>query len=280
MLNLQKLVIDRFVEELEWAYHQTYGDRLPLYGRTAAWCGKLALENIANSDALYHTVDHTVMVTMVGLAILQGKHLHEGGVSPQDWLHFTIALLCHDIGLVRGVCRQDHERTMATGIEGGVVELDPWVTDAALAPFHVDRSKLFVRERFGQPLFIEINIELICQFIEMTRFPIPKDDFYQETNTYGGLARAADFIGQLGDPNYLRKLPGLYYEQIEVDSSAKIEYKSLADMRTNYARFYWDEVSPYIQDALRYLRVTQEGKQWIANLHSHIFDIEHNYLSS
>jgi hypothetical protein len=35
-------------------------------------------------------------------------------------------------------------------------------------------------------------------------------------------------------------------------------------------------IHPYIQDALRYLRVTQEGKQWIANLHSYVFAIEHD----
>ena len=28
-------------------------------------------------------------------------------------------------------------------------------------------------------------------------------------------------------------------------------------------------------DALRYLELTIEGKQWIANLYSHIFTIEH-----
>ncbi len=277
MLNLQKLVIDRFVEELEYAYRQSYGDRMPLLGRTAAWCGKLALENISNSDALYHTVDHTVMVTMVGQAILQGKHLCEGGVSPQDWLHFTIALLCHDIGFVRGVCRQDDNKTVATGIHDGTVEVSLGSTDAALAPYHVDRSKLFVRERFSQPLFIEIDIDEIGEYIECTRFPIPDDPFYQATDSYAGLVRAADFIGQLGDPNYLRKLPALFHELEEVDAPAKIGYEGLEDMRHNYARFYWDVVNPYIQEALRYLRVTQEGKQWIANLHSHVFDIEHTY---
>jgi hypothetical protein len=34
-------------------------------------------------------------------------------------------------------------------------------------------------------------------------------------------------------------------------------------------------VQPYIGDALRYLRVTQEGQQWIANLYAHVFSIEH-----
>ena len=46
-------------------------------------------------------------------------------------------------------------------------------------------------------------------------------------------------------------------------------------MKKNYARFYWDVVSPLIQDALRYLHLTQEGKQWISNLYAHVFVSEH-----
>src|SRR5215469_12457381 len=45
--------------------------------------------------------------TLVGQEILRGKHISEGGVTPRDWLHFIISLLCHDIGYVRGVCRGD-----------------------------------------------------------------------------------------------------------------------------------------------------------------------------
>ncbi|RMH43291.1 MAG: metal-dependent phosphohydrolase [Gammaproteobacteria bacterium] len=277
MLNFQKLVIDKLVSELEAAYCQSYGNRSPLIGDTVVWCGYLALENIANTDALYHDVEHTAMVTLVGQAILQGKHLLEGGVTPRDWLHVMMALLCHDIGFVRGICRRDNGRIVATGVGDQVIEMPPGSTDAALAPYHVDRGKLFIQERFSQPLFIEIDIDAVTSYIEMTRFPIPDDDFHRQTDGYAGLVRAADFIGQLGDPNYLRKLPALYYELEEVDKDAKIGYKNLEDMRQNYARFYWDVVSPYIQEALHYLRVTQEGKQWIANLHSHVFDVEHHY---
>jgi len=32
----------------------------------------------------------------------------------------------------------------------------------------------------------------------------------------------------------------------------------------------WDIVGPYIHKPLRYLRVTQEGKQWVANLHASV----------
>ena len=34
-------------------------------------------------------------------------------------------------------------------------------------------------------------------------------------------------------------------------------------------------VTPYIDDALGYLRMTQEGKLWVANLYAHIFAEEH-----
>ncbi len=276
MLNIQKLIINQLIAELGTGYRQNYGDRTPFLGDTVAWCGHLALENIANSDALYHNLDHTVMVTMVGQAIIQGKHLTEGGVTPSDWLHMMIALLCHDIGFVRGICRGDDGNVIATGIGDQRVKLPVGITDAALAPYHVDRSKLFIKERFSRPLFVEIDTDLIMSYIEMTRFPIPQDELYQQTDSFAGLVRAADLIGQLGDPNYLRKLPALFHEVDEVDKVARFGSKSLDDLRRNYAGFYWNEINPYIQDALAYLRVTQDGKQWIANLHSHVFDIEHH----
>src|ERR671934_1802772 len=110
----------------------------------------MGLECIAGSDALYHDVEHTMMVTLVGQDILMGKHLRDGGVSPRDWLHFIISLLCHDIGYVRGICQNDSQGHYVTGKvtpQGDeTVELKEGSTDAALTPYHVERGKLFVRE--------------------------------------------------------------------------------------------------------------------------------------
>lgn len=276
MLNIQKLVIERFVQELRDAYEQTYSHLEPEYANIIAWTGRLALENIANSDALYHNVEHTIMVTLVGQAILKGKHLCEGGVTPKDWLLFIIALLCHDIGYVTGVCRADRDGEFATGVDDQTVKLPPGGTSAAMQPYHVDRSQLFVRERFGGTLFVAVDTDVITSYIEMTRFPPPEGEFYQDTKGYGGLVRAADFIGQLGDPRYTRKIPALFYEFEETGVNKLNNYTNPGDMRRSYADFYWKVVSHYIQDALRYLRVTQEGRQWIANLHAHVFDSEHN----
>ena len=48
------------------------------------------------------------MVTLVGQTILRGRIMVEE-VTPEDWLHFTVATLCHDIGYLRGVCPGDRD---------------------------------------------------------------------------------------------------------------------------------------------------------------------------
>jgi hypothetical protein len=279
MLTMYRITIDHFVEELQKAYRRTYSDLDPHLGNLIGWTGRLVLENISNSDALYHNLEHTVMVTMAGQSIIEGKHLVEGGVTPEDWMHYTLALLCHDIGYVRGVLKMDNANTCATGIGDEIVKLPDGGTDIALTPYHVDRSKQFVRERFGKKLLQDldsiIDVERIASYIEMTRFPPPKDEAYADTRHYGGLTRAADFIGQLGDPNYLRKTPALFYEFEETNSNEKLGYTVPADLRRSYAGFFWNVVNPYIEDALKYLQRTQEGKQWIANLYAHVFTAEH-----
>ncbi len=276
MFSLQNIIINHFVNELREAYQEMYSAMDAEYGNIIAWVGQLALENIANSDALYHNVEHTILVTLVGQSILKGKHLCQGGVTPRDWLLVTIALLCHDIGYVRGICQADKGDTIATGIGNEVVEVPPSGTNAMLQPFHVDRSKLFVRERFDGQLLVSIDAEAIVSYIEMTRFPVPEGESHKDTKGYGGLVRAADFIGQLGDPRYLRKIPALFYEFEETGMNEQTGYKNPEHMRRGYADFYWNVVSQHIQEALHYLRVTQEGRFWIANLHAHVFDSEHH----
>jgi hypothetical protein len=276
MLDVQKLVIEHFVQELRNSYQQTYNLLEPEYGNICAWVGHLALENIANSDALYHNIEHTILVTLVGQVILKGKQLVEGGVTPRDWMRFSIALLCHDIGYVKGICREDKGEQMASGRNGELITVPASGSDAALQPYHVDRSKLFVRERFARSVLSETDVDTICEYIEMTRFPIPNNEFHQRTDGFHGLARAADFIGQLGDPKYLRKIPALFYEFEETGANKLLGYRHPGDMREGYDEFYWGVVSKFIQEALRYLRVTTEGKLWIANLHAHVFDSEHN----
>ena len=67
----------------------------------------------------------------------------------------------------------------------------------------------------------------------------------------------------------------VYAEFLETGMAKSCGYTSPADMIEKYPAFFWGNVEPYIGDALRYLQVTQEGKQWIANLYAHVFSEEH-----
>ncbi len=86
--------------------------------------------------------------------------------------------------------------------------------------------------------------------------------------------RAADLVGQLGDPHYLRKSNALFYEFEECGLNRQLGYTSPADIVEKYPQFFYNSVAPRIQTAIRYLNVTSSGRQWIANLYSNLFRAE------
>ena len=273
MFNATELLITAFVTQLKEGYRKTYGGLKTDYEDIIGWVGSMALENIANSDALYHNVEHTILVTLVGQEILRGKHIREGGVTCEDWLHFVVSLVCHDIGYVKRVCRLDRDGLYATGKNGDMISLPPGATDAALTPYHVDRAKLFVDERFGRHSLIDVDV--VKKNIELTRFPVPSAEDHQETSSYPGLLRASDLIGQLSDPRYLKKIAALFYEFEETGVNKHLNYTNPEDLRNNYSKFYWNGVYPYVKSALKYLSLTQQGKQIVANLYANVFMVEH-----
>ncbi|MBM7483539.1 hypothetical protein ACVWWI_003144 [Bradyrhizobium sp. USDA 3686] len=79
----------------------------------------------------------------------------------------------------------------------------------------------------------------------------------------GLLLRAADLIGQLGNPNYLKKSNALFYEFEEIGLNKTLGYATPADIVYKYPPFSWSNVAPQIQPAIRHLNVTSRGRQWI-----------------
>jgi hypothetical protein len=228
---------------------------------------RLALECIGNSDALYHNVEHTMLVTLVGCDIMKGKSLL-ASTSASDYAHLIAACLFHDIGFVRGILTGDGEAGYVIDADGGKVKLLRGSSDAALMPYHVERSKLFVMDRLGDSQLL--NAARISRAIEFTRFPIPAESDDQDDEE-GSLARAASLIGQLGDPHYLRKANALYYEFEEVGLNKQLGFASPADLMDLYPQFYFNSLSAYLQTAIRYLNVTSSGRRWIASLYSNVF---------
>lgn len=264
------IMIQTCIDYLQRSFREVYGDQKQNDLETMVELADYALNQIAQSDAPYHNLEHTILVTLAGQAILCGKQLSEGTVSCQDWLHSIISLLCHDFGLVKGICRQDSlaDHLYATGINNELVQLPANTTDASLMPYHIDRAKQFLSEYFQN--FPAINITLLQQNIELTRFPVPNDPEHQDTDSYSGLVRAADLIGQLADPNYLKKMLFLFQEFEETGINKQFGYHHPDDIQKAYPNFFRTVVTPYIQTGLHYLTFTKEGKKLIYQLYKNV----------
>jgi hypothetical protein len=117
----------------------------------------------------------------------------------------------------------------------------------------IERSKLFVHERLGKSP--TIDAARVAKCIEFTRFPVP--------------------AGRDSDPGYPRKANALYWEFEEVGINRQLGYSSPADLIGKYPNFFWNSVSMYLKEGLKFLNSTHSDCQWIANLHNHLLCAEH-----
>jgi hypothetical protein len=270
MITVPELAAEALGSFLSSDLERRFGSTEAGFTELISWVSRLALECIGNSDALYHTVEHTMLVTLVGYDIMKGRSLLMP-TSAADYAHVIVACLLHDIGYVRGVLMGDSPDGYIIDARGNKAKLPRGASDAALTPHHVDRSKLFALDRLTHMEFIDAP--RVARAIEFTRFPSAIDPAAQDAEE-GSLVRAADLIGQLGDPHYLRKANALYYEFEEVGMNKQLGYASPADLTDLYPQFYYNSVAQHIQTAIRYLNVTSSGRQWIASLYSNVFRAE------
>lgn len=271
MMTLPKLAADS-LEKLLGSFMRRRFDEPS--ARIVESATRTAMECIGNSDALYHNIEHTMLVTLAGHSILSGRYLH-AHLSAEDYVHVLIACLAHDIGYVRGLFEEDDTDGFVIDAAGTKVSLPRGASDASLMMYHVDRSKLYVSRRLRH--IPGLDPERIARAIEGTRFPAREGQDYDDE---ASILRAADFIGQLGDPNYLRKANALYYEFEEVGINRQLGYDLPADIVNRYPQFYWNSVAPHIQTEIGYLNKTEIGRQWIANLYSNVFRAERDITLS
>jgi hypothetical protein len=268
------LAANKLGEFLTKDFRRIFG---PAHDDVAERLGSLArstIECLGRSDALYHNYEHTLQVTMVGRDILRGMTLSQR-IEPEDYSHLIVACLLHDIGYMRGVLSGDTENEFVVDGNGKKVTLPRGASDAALTPYHVDRSKLFAFERLGNSPTIKAS--RIAEAIERTRFPVPRNRSDANENLEPKLVQAADLIGQLGDPMYSRKANALYCEFEEIGMNRQLGYSSPADIIDKYPAFFWNSVSMHLDDGIKYLNMTVSGRQWIANLHHHLLCAEHGH---
>jgi hypothetical protein len=271
MITVPELAADALGKFLANYMRRRFGSQQEHLVEAVPSIARIAIECIGNSDALYHNVEHTMLVTIAGHDILRGRALHTH-MPVEDYAHVIIACLTHDIGYVRGLFRSDDKDGYVVEPGGRKVTLPRGSSDAALLPYHVDRSKMFVMERIEG--IAQLDKRRIARAVEGTRFPSSFPSENEEFDEEAALLRAADLIGQLGDPHYIRKANALYHEFEEAGLNRQLGYSSPADLVNLYPQFYWNSVAPHVQTAIRYLNVTSSGRQWIANLYSNVFRAE------
>ena len=271
MITLPALAAEALGSFLASDVKDRFGSSHARLAELIPFAARLTLECIGNSDALYHNVEHTMLVTLAGHDIFKGRALLMPS-TPIDYAHFIIACLSHDIGYVRGIVKGDEADAYVVDGTGRKISLPRGSSDAALAPYHVERSKLFVMDRLAS--IDELDGARIARAIGFTHFPYASETDEQNIDEEGSLLRAADLIGQLGDPNYLRKANALYHEFEEIGLNERLGYESPSDLIDRYPQLYWNKFSPHIRDAIRYLNVTSSGRRWIAGLYSNIFRAE------
>lgn len=277
MFDAQRLVTAAFVDHLIDAFRRAFPTPNPQLEGVLEHACRSSLETLANTDAAYHNTNHTLLVTDVGQTILYGRIISQGDLTQEDWLHAIIAMLFHDIGYVRGSLKDDRSGDYLINAAGERLQPPPGATDACLTPFHVDRSQLHIAQRFATESLLDVAV--ISDYIEMTRFPVPEEPFYQRVGDIGGLVRAADLIGQLADPCYLQKLSLLYAEFCETGDAERMGYQNAGHLRSTYPAFFYQKVSPYITEGIRFLHKSNAGKAWIAQLYAHVFTEQHQEQS-
>ena len=222
MITLPQLAAEALGSFLAADMKDRFGRSHARLAEIIPFAARLTLECIGNSDALFHNVEHTMLVTLAGHDIFKGRALLTYS-TPIEYSGFIVACLTHDIGYVRGVVKGDGNDGLVVDAAGRKVALPRGSSDASLAPYHVERSKLFVLDRFAE--VEELDGPLIAGAIEHTRFPYSTAPDVPNIGEWAALLRAADLIGQLGDPHYLKKTKALFHEFEEIGLNRQLGYE-------------------------------------------------------
>ncbi len=272
MFRPSDIVIDAFVSHLRDGFVSAFpaapGEHLDAIVRAT----RVGANRVALSDALYHDLDHTILVTRVGQDILRGKMIRDGRVSSLDWVHFTAALALFAIGFCRDLVPGDDGESCVISSSGMRLRLPEGSTVGRLWPWFAERGMMFVHHFFaGDPV---LDAGRLSEMIDYARFP-PLLDTHPETKSYPGLLRAAHLIGAIADPYFMQKMKPLTLELSESGVLNQLGFKNVVEFRAGYPELYWKTLNPIIKDGTDLLEYTPPGRVWLASMRAHLMREEH-----
>jgi hypothetical protein len=224
-----------------------------------------AFAALATTNAPYHDLAHTRLVTRAGLDLVAGRAATEP-LGVEDVANPLAACLLHDIGYVRGVAPGDRGRDLVVDAQGTRRTLGAGEGDAVLLPLHVDRSKLAARALLAGAR--HLDAARVEAAIEATRFPAPAPAAGLDPEAR--LVRAADLIGQTADPDYFDKAHALFRELSTSAADVGAGYRSAAGLIAGFPEFYRAHVAPVLDGVRPWLEATPGGRRWLAGLETNL----------
>lgn len=204
-------------------------------------------------DMAYHDFEHTMQTTLCLARIYEGAAGEPGAdFRAEDFRCALAAMLYHDTGYLKS----------AGDSEG---------TGAKFTFVHETRSAWLAAEELAEMGWSESEVSLVRLLIFCTG-PASRPDRVPFANVreklLGSMVCSADFLGQMSDPAYPKKLPALFrefeeaYEMLNVPKAAR-PFASVEDLIARTPVFWRDFVLPKLTrecgDVWRFL-ATPDGR--------------------
>lgn len=181
------------------------------------------------ADLRYHDLQHTVLATQCYVDLAEGRVAHAAVpvFGPRDFSLGCVAILMHDTGYLK---RRDDVSGSGAKYTNSHVERSCALAAAFLPPLGVNDAELDV-------VLNAIRCTGISAQISQIKF---RDDIARLT---GCMVATADYLGQMADPDYPEKLPGLFAEFEESNDFNQVPadkrmFKSAKDLMSKTGGFW------------------------------------------
>lgn len=190
-------------------------------------------------DTVYHNLEHTLQATLCWARIFRNYQKYGGHptISPKYFRIGLVAVLLHDVGYLK----EEH---------------DEYGTGAKFTFVHERRSCELAHICLNANGWPSRDIFAVQHIISCTgpRAVIDAIPFrHRSEHLLGRMVCTADYLGQMSDPNYVRKLPVLFEEFEESDNYRGIPrerrmFNSVEELITKTPEFWYGHVLPKLEN--------------------------------
>jgi hypothetical protein len=189
-------------------------------------------------DTDYHNLRHTQECLLEMARLIHGASLNGNSFSEKDVNLGLISAIVHDAGYIKTI-----NENKGTGGKFTVV--------------HIDRSIKFMSTYLTQRGFTSDDMQFCKNCLKCTGLTVKINRIKfisYENELIGKILGTADLMGQMSDPNYLKKLPYLFSEFHEAGIKLYVDEFDLIEKTPGFWEFTKDRFTNELGGMDRYLR--------------------------